>query len=283
MDKIHEVQEVKYLSREVELFEEFNRLEYPVRGYAEGTTFPENTRGTITDIQNGEFLSTIPSLQRLAVVLDGDHIMDFDHKIFSLPTGKVVQEVKELSEFRDRYTEVLAYTKLPGAKSYCVYIEEEEPGAFVSEVFDPHLVVKKVIAHHPETNRIQVWSWSSRTLTKDYEFTFQESPTVLEVIPIPRGSGIPSEFLVVVNLQSSFVIFDVEKKVRMRFFDPNESGARIFPLPNGHICSSWTSDEVTYLEELSVTPKTPKVLEGKKELGGRNSGSKVGRKRVCFL
>src|SRR5579883_2223339 len=138
------------LAREVELFEEFNRLEYPVRGYAEGSTFPRNTKGLVIDIQNGEFLSSIPSQQRLAAVLDGDHIMDFDHKIFSLLTGKVIQEVKELSEFRDEYplsTEVLNYTKLPAARPYCVYIEEGNPTAFSSGIFDPHLAVKKLVAH----------------------------------------------------------------------------------------------------------------------------------------
>src|SRR2546430_187749 len=102
---------------ELELFDEFNRLEYPPHGYSTGSGIVE-TKGAVIDIQNAEALFSFPRQERVAVVLDGDHVMDLSHRILSLPTKKIVQEAKELSEFRDKCCEILEYMRLPAPRTY---------------------------------------------------------------------------------------------------------------------------------------------------------------------
>lgn len=227
------------IDREVDIFDKLGRFEYPVRGLVEMHEGGEYVR-RIYDVQTGELLSSIPptaNYNRIVFVLDGDHGITQDHKVYSFSKMKVVQEIQDMAEFFKQTAQSRYFTSLSIPEKYaysaCFSITIPE----VYAVFDPDLTEKKFVTHrHIDPDRIAVWGWNGKEVKKEYEFDFKAP--VHQVISLQKVARLSSESEVAIALYGrSFVIFDVIGRKILRQVDVSHLYEQsLFLLPNGHLC-----------------------------------------------
>lgn len=218
------------MDTEIELFEDYARVEYPVRGIWDAKKAWE-----IVDIRSGKVLLKIPKSEddHFSAFLDGDHFLTRDDNIISisggmkegtkLPKSVMVKPVPELKKF-DTYHPLC----LPVPEEYAYSIMSKSTLTELAvEVFDPSRLVKQVAFRGGR--RLLVMNWEKKTLKKDHSFTFNVEIERLIGIPL-KGSGSQK---IGVLFKWTLIIYDVVKQTRVARI-PTE-GSDFLVLPNGDL------------------------------------------------
>jgi hypothetical protein len=247
-----------------EAFRKSGKLEIPLLGINTSLGI-----WTIIDVQSGAPLRTInmETTRRILVVLDGENVITDDLSVFSLKKQKDVQDLQEIREFLGGEAYPSSFASLPGPDNY-VYVFNEEGHS----VFEPGVTTKKLVIHRENT--IQVWSWSSGELSKDYTFEFEEE--ILEkVLPLPKASQIRGENEIGLMLPSSFVVFDVDtQETLVEIDDEGEENHFYFFLPGGKLgmLARREAEEYNYLYDMSELLVPHGTMQKRKSSQGKGVG-----------
>lgn len=224
--------------KEIEVFERIARVEIPIRGIG---VYEDRFSWRIYDIQTGELLEKIlPGENReIVCILDGDHVITGDFKLFSLREKREVQDLKEMKDFFGRDNPLPSFFKtLPASQEYTYSF-----GGRGYEVFEPSRVVEKVVLRGERS--IDVWNWNPNAvrgersetagrLKREYTFEFK-ADIVSDLIPLPEPSQVLSKYEVGVEFPNAFVVFDVQARRRLRKFTGYSEETHFFILPGSGV------------------------------------------------
>lgn len=214
------------------------RLEYPIRG----VHTLKKKKWEIFDIGTGELLETLKvgKGRFIFVVLDGEHVITDDYKVFSLEEKKNTQDIREMEKFFGTSSEEKRnFLTLPGPEKYEYVYQGESESAF------EHLEAKKLVLYADGGKKIEVWSWGGQKLKKDYTHEF---PYKIESIIVPPGS---QEFEIGVCFSDSFLIFDISQKSVEVFLSSPHS--KFFYLPTGNLGILRMSLESETISEVTLS------------------------------
>src|SRR5579883_227988 len=193
------------IEKELDVFEEIGKIEHPVRCISS-----EGKERKIFDVETGKLLSSValPQHRPIVFILDGDHGITWEYKVFSFSKKKAIQEVEEMHRFLRELGGPEYFVGLPAPKDYAYTVFYGNEPARAHEVFDPRSVVKKVVTFKPEKYKeMVVWSWEAdeggeggegeapqeKRLRKEYEFKFPSTIKNILALPSEKGNEIAVE------------------------------------------------------------------------------------------